>query len=177
MGLDFRRLSFNDLNTGHQPLSNADDTIWMTFNGELYNFQEQHTSLQKKGYQFKTNTDIEVIVNLYQEYGVNCVDFLRDMFAFAIQDDNIKQIFDARDRFGIKPFNYYIDNEKYVWGSQMKSIKVPDNIKTHINLEIPIKHTSFFVIINLKISRISNLKEYKSEYNGTNLFYNFHLNL
>ena len=83
IGLGFRRLSIIDLHTGHQPLSNADDTLWITFNGEVYNFKEKRTELEKKGYSFKTNTDTEVIVNLYQEYGENCVDHLRGMFAFC----------------------------------------------------------------------------------------------
>ncbi len=135
VGLGFRRLSIIDLKTGHQPLANANDTLWITFNGEVYNFKEQRSALEKKGYQFKTNTDTEVIVNLYQEYGENCVDYLRGMFAFVIWDDNKKQLFGARDRFGIKPFNYYIDDEKFVWGSEMKSILVSDNIKKDISLE------------------------------------------
>ncbi|MCF6296965.1 MAG: asparagine synthase (glutamine-hydrolyzing) [Flavobacteriaceae bacterium] len=135
VGLGFRRLSIIDLHTGHQPLSNENGTLWITFNGEIYNFQEQRTALEKKGYNFKTNTDTEVIVNLYQEYGENCVDYLRGMFAFVIWDDNKKQLFGARDRFGIKPFHYYIDNEKFVWGSEMKSITASDDVKKDINLE------------------------------------------
>ena len=135
VGLGFRRLSIIDLYTGHQPLSNHNDTLWITFNGEVYNFKEQRAALEKKGYQFKTNTDTEVIVNLYQEYGENCVDYLRGMFAFVIWDDNKKQLFGARDRFGIKPFHYYIDNEKFVWGSEIKSIKASESVKIDISLE------------------------------------------
>jgi len=135
VGLAFRRLSIIDLHTGHQPLSNHNDTLWITFNGEIYNFQENRAALEKKGYTFKTNTDTEVIVNLYQEYGENCVDYLRGMFAFVIWDDNKKQLFGARDRFGIKPFHYYTDDEKFVWGSEMKSIKTSENVKTDISSE------------------------------------------
>ncbi|NNC69328.1 MAG: asparagine synthase (glutamine-hydrolyzing), partial [Flavobacteriaceae bacterium] len=135
VGLGFRRLSIIDLKTGHQPLANHDNSIWITFNGEVYNFQEQRESLEKKGYQFKTNTDTEVIVNLYQEYGENCVSYLRGMFAFVIWDDNKKQLFGARDRFGIKPFHYYIDDEKFVWASEMKSIMASENIRKDISLE------------------------------------------
>lgn len=135
VGLGFRRLSIIDLHTGHQPLSNYNDTLWITFNGEVYNFKENRKALEKKGYTFKTNTDTEVIVNLYQEYGEKCVDYLRGMFAFVIWDDTKKQLFGARDRFGIKPFNYYIDNEKFVWGSELKSIKASENIKCDISLE------------------------------------------
>lgn len=135
VGLGFRRLSIIDLKTGHQPLSNADNSLWITFNGEVYNFKEQRTALEKKGYRFRTNTDTEVIVNLYQEYGENCVDYLRGMFAFVIWDDKKKQLFGARDRFGIKPFTYYIDDEKFVWGSEMKSITASEGIKKDISLE------------------------------------------
>ena len=135
VGLGFRRLSIIDLKTGHQPLSNSNDTIWITFNGEIYNFKELRYTLEKKGYQFKTNTDTEVIINLYQEYGEKCVDHLRGMFAFVIWDGIKKQLFGARDRFGIKPFYYYIDEEKFVWASEIKSIAVSEKIKKDIHIE------------------------------------------
>lgn len=135
VGLGFRRLSIIDLKTGHQPLSNFDGTLWITFNGEIYNFKEQRSALEKKGYKFKTNTDTEVIVNLYQEYGEKCVDYLRGMFAFVIWDDKKKQLFGARDRFGIKPFHYYIDKEKFIWASEIKSISASDNIIKDLNIE------------------------------------------
>ncbi|QCX39127.1 asparagine synthase (glutamine-hydrolyzing) [Aureibaculum algae] len=135
VGLAFRRLSIIDLHTGHQPLSNFEGTLWITFNGEVYNFKENRIALEKKGYKFRTNTDTEVIVNLYQEYGENCVDHLRGMFAFVIWDDHKKQLFGARDRFGIKPFHYYIDNEKFVWGSEVKSIVAAENVKSSLRLE------------------------------------------
>lgn len=135
VGLGFRRLSIIDLKTGHQPLSDQNENSWITFNGEIYNFQEQRLALEKKGYQFKSNTDTEVIVNLYQEYGENCVDFLRGMFAFVIWDNKKKLLFGARDRFGIKPFHYYIDNEKFVWGSEIKSIMKAQDIKKELSIE------------------------------------------
>ncbi|MBJ2172612.1 asparagine synthase (glutamine-hydrolyzing) [Aureibaculum sp. A20] len=135
VGLAFRRLSIIDLHTGHQPLSNFDGSLWITFNGEVYNFKESRLALEKKGYKFRTNTDTEVIVNLYEEYGENCVDHLRGMFAFVIWDDRKKQLFGARDRFGIKPFHYYIDNEKFLWGSEIKSIVAAENVKSSLRLE------------------------------------------
>jgi len=122
VGLGFRRLSIIDLNLGHQPLCNAPETIWIVFNGEIYNFRELRSSLEKIGYVFRTNSDTEVIVNLYQEYGDDCVRHLRGMFAFVIFDKVKNKIFCARDRFGIKPFFYYIDNEKFIFGSELKSI-------------------------------------------------------
>lgn len=135
VGLGFRRLSIIDLKTGHQPLSNYDKSLWITFNGEIYNFKELRTSLERKGYKFKTNTDTEVIVNLYQEYGEACVNYLRGMFAFVIWDDKKKQLFGARDRFGIKPFYYYFDNQQFIWASEIKSISATRNFDKTINLE------------------------------------------
>ncbi len=134
VGLGFRRLSIIDLKTGHQPLSNSNGSVWITFNGEIYNYKELRRILEGKGHTFKTNTDTETIVYLYIEYGEDCVKFLRGMFAFVIWDDNKKQLFGARDRFGIKPFHYYIDNEKFVWGSEIKSISKSEDISRDINL-------------------------------------------
>lgn len=122
VGLGFRRLSIIDLNTGHQPLSNNNSSITIVFNGEIYNYLEQRGLLKKKGYKFKTATDTEVILHLYEEYGVSCLQYLRGMFAFAIWDKNKQQLFCARDRFGIKPFYYYTDKEKFVFGSEIKAI-------------------------------------------------------
>jgi asparagine synthase (glutamine-hydrolysing) len=135
VGLGFRRLSIIDLNTGHQPLSNIDNTIHIIFNGEIYNYKEQREILKNKGYVFKTSTDTEVIVNLYAEYGVNCLQYLRGMFSFAIWDNNKKQLFCARDRFGIKPFYYYIDNEKFVFASEIKAILKAGRIDKTISNE------------------------------------------
>lgn len=128
VGLGFRRLSIIDLNTGHQPLANGNSSIWIIFNGEIYNYLEQKEQLVKKGYKFKTATDTEVILHLYEEYGVDCLQYLRGMFAFAIWDNNKKQLFCARDRFGIKPFYYYLDSDKFVFGSEIKAILKSGNI-------------------------------------------------
>jgi|WetSurMetagenome_2_1015567.scaffolds.fasta_scaffold08838_3 asparagine synthase (glutamine-hydrolysing) len=122
VGLGFRRLSIIDLNTGHQPLGNENSSITLVFNGEIYNYLEQREILIKKGYKFKTATDTEVILHLYEEYGVDCLQYLRGMFAFAIWDKTRQQLFCARDRFGIKPFYYYTDKEKFVFGSEIKAI-------------------------------------------------------
>ena len=127
-GLGFRRLSIIDLSTGHQPLSNEDGSVWIIFNGEIYNYQELQHNLIQQGHVFKTKSDTETIVHLYEQYGTNCVKFLRGMFAFAIWDNNKKQLFCARDRFGIKPFYYYTDDEKLVFGSEIKSILKGINI-------------------------------------------------
>jgi len=135
VGLGFRRLSIIDLKSGHQPLSDANGNYWIIFNGEIYNFKELRTDLVKKGYSFRTDTDTEVIVHLYAEYKEKCVDHLRGMFAFVIWDKQKKELFGARDRFGIKPFHYYMDNEKFVWGSEIKAISASENIKREISIE------------------------------------------
>lgn len=134
IGLGFRRLSIIDIQNGHQPLSNINKSIWITFNGEIYNFQELRQKLIKKNYKFKTNSDTEVIVNLYEEYGEDCTKHLRGMFAFVIWDDTNKKLFAARDRLGIKPFYYYIDDEKLIWGSEIKSI-LKANVKPQLSLQ------------------------------------------
>ena len=122
IGLGFRRLSIIDLKAGHQPLSNEDGSIWIVFNGEIYNYRELQENLVKQGHIFRTKSDTETIVHLYEQYGTECLQFLRGMFAFSIWDNNKKQLFCARDRFGIKPFYYYQDNNKFVFGSEIKAI-------------------------------------------------------
>ncbi len=128
VGLGFRRLSIIDLGTGHQPLSNEDQSIWIIFNGEIYNYKELQADLIRKGHIFRTKSDTETIVHLYEQYGVECLEHLRGMFAFAIWDNNKQQLFCARDRFGIKPFYYYSDHEKFVLGSEIKAILKCDGI-------------------------------------------------
>ena len=121
VGLGFRRLSIIDLKSGHQPLSNEDGTIWIVFNGEIYNFQELRTFLQSKGHVFKTLSDTEVIVHLYEEFGPECVKKMRGMFAFAIWDGNAKTLFLARDRVGIKPLYYCLTDKSFAFGSEDQS--------------------------------------------------------
>lgn len=135
VGLGFRRLSIIDLKAGHQPMANENDTIYIVFNGEIYNYLENRVLLQKKGYVFKTDSDTEVIVHLYEEFGEDCLKYLRGMFAFAIWDNNKQQLFCARDRFGIKPFYYYMDNSKMVFGSEIKSILKCENINRELSSE------------------------------------------
>src|ERR1700749_5217779 len=111
IGLGFRRLSIIDLSGGHQPISNEDGTIWLVFNGEIYNYQELRQGLAAKGHIFKTQSDTEVIVHLYEEFGTDCVNKLRGMFAFAIWNQTDRTLFLARDRVGIKPLYYYLDKK------------------------------------------------------------------
>jgi asparagine synthase (glutamine-hydrolysing) len=122
IGLGFRRLSIIDLNTGHQPISNEDGSVWIVFNGEIYNYKELREFLLSQGHVFKTRTDTEVIVHLYEEFAEHCVEKLRGMFAFAIWDDRRKLLFIARDRLGIKPLYYASSSTSLVFASEMKAI-------------------------------------------------------
>jgi asparagine synthase (glutamine-hydrolysing) len=122
LGLGFRRLSIIDLAGGHQPISNEDGTVWIVFNGEIYNFQELREELIKKGHIFRTRSDTEVIVHQYEEYGESGIEGLRGMFAFAIWDQNQKKLLLARDRIGIKPLYYGLTPRSLVFGSEMKAV-------------------------------------------------------
>ena len=120
--LGMTRLSIIDLSTGKQPISNEDDSVWIVFNGEIYNFHALKAALLQKGYKFKTGTDTEVILHLYQEHGLSCLDHLEGMFAFAIYDKNQKRLLIARDRMGEKPLHYAIVNSHLVFCSEIKGI-------------------------------------------------------
>ena len=132
VGLGFRRLSIIDLAGGHQPLSNEDETVWIVFNGEIYNYQELREDLLKKGHVFRTKADTEVIVHLYEEYGEAGIQSLRGMFAFAIWDQKQQKLLLARDRVGIKPLYYAVTSQSVVFASEMKAILVDPQIKREI---------------------------------------------
>ncbi len=123
VGLAMRRLSIIDLASGRQPIHNEDKTIWIVFNGEIYNYRELRDLLISKGHKFYTSSDTETIVHLYEEYGPRCLDHLRGMFAIALWDSKNNTLFLARDRVGIKPLFYTILNgEKIIFGSEIKAI-------------------------------------------------------
>src|SRR6202049_5137144 len=122
IGLGMRRLSIIDLSGGRQPIHNEDKTVWVVFNGEIYNFPELRPELEKKGHKFHTHTDTEVIVHLYEEYGADCVQKLRGMFAFAVFDERAGRLLLARDRVGKKPLHYAMHNGTLLFASEMKSI-------------------------------------------------------
>src|SRR5579864_5869775 len=122
VGLGMRRLSIVDLATGHQPLSNEDGSLWIVFNGEIYNHADLRPQLEARGHVYRTHSDTETIVHLYEEYGRDCVHHLRGMFAFAIWDKRRQTLFLARDRVGIKPLYYHIGAERLVFGSEIKAI-------------------------------------------------------
>ncbi|KEO82654.1 asparagine synthase (glutamine-hydrolyzing) [Tumebacillus flagellatus] len=135
IGLGFRRLSIIDLEGGHQPLCNEDGTVWISFNGEIYNYQEIRRGLVERGHQFKTEADTEVIVHLYEEKGVDCVKDLRGMFCFAIYDAKNRQVMVARDHFGIKPCYYTETEDSILWGSEIKSLLEHPSVRRDVNPE------------------------------------------
>jgi len=122
IGLAMRRLSIIDVQAGHQPLSNELGSIWIVFNGEIYNHQDLRKDLEMRGHRYRTHSDTESIVHLYEEYGTKCVEHLRGMFAFAIWDRPRKTLFIARDRLGIKPLYYRYDGRTLLFGSEIKTI-------------------------------------------------------
>ena len=132
VGFGFRRLSIIDLNTGHQPISNEDGTVWIVFNGEIYNYKELREQLRCRGHVFRTNTDTEVIVHLYEEFGGKCVEKLRGMFAFAIWDERQETLLLARDRVGIKPLYYWLGQNSIIFGSEIKSILVNRDVEPEV---------------------------------------------
>jgi len=135
VGLAHRRLSIIDISTGHQPLSNEDGTVWIVFNGEIYNFQFLRNELISLGHKFRTKSDTETIVHAYEEWGVSCVNRLRGMFAFAIWDENRKTLFLARDRLGIKPLYYFFDGRFFLFASEIKSILVDSRVPRKLDFE------------------------------------------
>ena len=121
-GIGMRRLSIIDVAGGHQPISNETGTIWIVFNGEIYNHAELRAKLEPLGHRYRTNSDTETIIHLYEEYGRDCVHHLRGMFAFAIWDREQETLFIARDRLGIKPLYYHLSGDALVFGSEIKVV-------------------------------------------------------
>jgi len=160
VGIGHRRLSIIDLSPlGHQPMSYL-DRYWIVFNGEIYNYLDERKKLQKVGYVFKSKSDTEVIMALYDKYGVNCLDHLRGMFSLAIYDGKNNTLFCARDRVGKKPFKYYMDDKVFMFASELKAIltqkeyvKKPDfeAIYHYLTLQyVPAPMTGFFGIKKLE---------------------------
>lgn len=146
IGLGFRRLSIIDLQTGHQPLSNEDGSVWIVFNGEIYNYQELRTFLKGKGHVFRTQTDTEVIVHLYEEMGEKCVEQLRGMFAFAIWDSRNKTLFIARDRVGIKPLYYWLSDRSLIFASEIKALLADPEVKPELAPKMIDRFLTFYYV-------------------------------
>ncbi|MFA6159980.1 MAG: asparagine synthase (glutamine-hydrolyzing) [Parcubacteria group bacterium] len=184
VGLGHRRLSIIDLSPlGHQPMRYM-DRYEIVFNGEIYNFQEKREMLIKDGYAFKSKTDTEVILALYDKFGKKCLEHLRGMFAFAIYDEQEKTIFCARDRIGKKPFKYYVDDNVFMFASELKTIltqkeykKEPDYVAIHHYLTlqyVPAPLTGFkdikkleaarYLFIDLKTKKVEKERYWKLDY-------------
>lgn len=146
IGLGFRRLSIIDLTSGHQPLSNEDGSVWIVFNGEIYNYQELRSLLVSKGHVFKTQTDTEVIVHLYEEFGPDCLEKLRGMFGFAIWDGKTRTLFLARDRVGIKPLYYCLAKDSLIFASEIKAILADPAVETEIAPEFIDRFLTFLYL-------------------------------
>jgi asparagine synthase (glutamine-hydrolysing) len=181
VGLGHRRLSIIDLEGGSQPMSNEDGSVWITYNGEIYNFPILQKGLSQRGHRFRTRSDTEVIIHAYEEYGTDCLRHLRGMFAFAIWDAKKSQLFLARDRLGKKPLYYYFNNERFVFTSEIKAILQDQGIPRAIDLTalkdyftygyIPFPKTIFkdiyklppahFMVVSLLDARVTTVKPIK----------------
>lgn len=147
VGLAMRRLSIIDLAHGKQPIRNRDKTKWIVFNGEIYNFQELRNDLEKRGHEFYTNSDTEAIIHLYDEYGMDCVKYLRGMFAFAIWDEIDKSLFIARDRVGKKPVLYsHQPNGDLIFGSEFQALLAHPDISREVDFEAIDAYLSFLCV-------------------------------
>ena len=135
IALGQRRLSIIDLNSGQQPISNEDDSLQLVCNGEIYNSPELRASLEKKGHRFKTRTDVETVLHLYEEHGEDCVRHLRGMFAFALWDTKRKRLFLARDHLGQKPMFFFHENGRFAFASEVKALLAPGLMKPEIDLD------------------------------------------
>jgi len=184
VGLGHRRLSIIDLSPlGHQPMRYM-DRYEIVFNGEVYNFQEKRDFLEKEGYTFESHSDTEVLMALYDKFGKKCLDHMRGMFAFAIYDEKEKTIFCARDRVGKKPFKYYLDDNVFMFASELKAIltqpeykKEVDYVAIHHYLTyqyVPAPLTGFkniqkleaahYLFIDLKTNRVEKERYWKLDY-------------
>jgi asparagine synthase (glutamine-hydrolysing) len=134
VGLGHRRLAIIDLSkAGHQPMSNEDGSVWIVLNGEIYNFPELREALEKKGHRFKSHTDTEVVLHLYEDKGVECLKDLRGPFAFAIWDSRKERLFIAKDRLGKKPLYYAYKNQTLTFASEIKAILQDPEISAEVN--------------------------------------------
>jgi asparagine synthase (glutamine-hydrolysing) len=174
VGLGHQRLSIIDLSDlGHQPMSNENGTIWITYNGEIYNFREIANELKRKGHKLRSNTDTEVVLHLYEEEGTNAVNRLNGMFAFAIWDKNLNRLWVCRDRIGIKPLVYYWDGLHFTFASEIKALLADPSISKELDYEalqlylafnfIPAPFTIFKGIKKLEPGKYLLLQDGKAE--------------
>jgi asparagine synthase (glutamine-hydrolysing) len=134
MGLGHRRLSIIDLSpAGHEPMSNEDQTIWLIYNGEVYNYLELRTYLEARGHVFTSQTDAEVVIHAYEEWGEECLQHFNGMWSFALWNEREQRLFCARDRLGIKPFYYHWDRRRFRFASEIKALLVDPAVERKVN--------------------------------------------
>lgn len=144
VGLGSRRLAILDLSAaGHMPMSNPAGTIWTTYNGEIYNYPQLRRELEVKGYVFRSHSDTEAIIYLYQEYGPECVRRLNGMFAIAIWDVTRQQLFLARDHFGVKPLYFIVRQGRLAFASEVKALLQLPDLQAEVNLEALNQYMTF----------------------------------
>jgi asparagine synthase (glutamine-hydrolysing) len=143
VALGHRRLSIIDLATGGQPMSNEDDSLWITYNGEIFNHSDVRPELEAAGHRYKSHCDTETIIHSYEQYGDQCLTHFRGMFAFAIWDGNRKQLFCARDRLGIKPFYYFWNGHTFAFASEIKALLQHPEISAEFNEQLLPEYLAF----------------------------------
>lgn len=146
VALAARRLAIIDVAAGHQPISNEDETVWVAYNGEIYNFAALRQELISAGHAFRTHCDTEVIVHAYEEWGDECVTRFNGMFAFAVWDDNRERLVLGRDRLGVKPLVYFQQGRRLLFGSEIKSLLEDPSVLREIELDVLVTYLSFFAI-------------------------------
>lgn len=147
LALGHARLSIIDLSSGHQPMQNADNSLCITFNGEIFNYLELREDLIRRGYRFLTRSDTEVILNLYEEYGEDCVQYLNGQWAFAIWDSKRRQLFLSRDRIGIQPLFYALTADSFLFASEIKAIIRSGEVDADIDLAAVDEIFTFWVTL------------------------------
>jgi len=172
IGICNRRLSIIDLATGHQPMHNEDSSIWVVYNGEIYNFKELRDALEKAGHRFHTVSDTEGIVHSYEEWDLDCLQKFNGMFAFALWDSTRKRLLLARDRAGIKPLYYTFVGDAFLFASEIKSILQDNRVKIcpdfdaihqYLNVRyFPAEKTSFLNIKKLLPGHFIEIEDKKT---------------
>jgi len=160
LGLGWRRLSIIDPSpSGHQPMSNADGTVWLIFNGEIYNYIELREQLAVKGYRFRTKTDSEVIIHAYEEWGTECLSRFNGMWGFALWDNRKKTLFCARDRFGVKPLYYFKNDNTFAFASEIKALLIHPGVARRTNDQIVYDYLAYAVIDHTDETFFSAIKQ------------------